>query len=54
MTAKEWNKSRNTFRKVYRNMKAAHPDWSNAKLYMVTKGQLNQNHPLNGWFAKAL
>ena len=42
MTAKEWFKAKNTFKKVYRNMKAAHPDWINAKLYMATKGQLNK------------
>ena len=42
MTAKEWNKAKNTFRKVYRNMRAAHPNWSNAKVYMATKGQLNK------------
>ena len=42
MTAKERNKAKNTFKKVYRNMKAAHPDWSNAKLYMATKGQLSK------------
>jgi len=37
MTAKEWFKAKNTF-----NMKEAHPDWSTAKLYMATKGQLNK------------
>ena len=42
MTAKEWFKAKNTFRKVYNNMKEAHPDWSTAKLYMATKGQLNK------------
>ena len=42
MTAKECNKAKNTFKKVYRNMRAAHPDWSNAKVYMATKGQLNK------------
>ena len=42
MTAKEWNKSKNTLRKVYRNMRNAHPDWSNARVYIATKGQLNK------------
>lgn len=42
MTAKELNKSKNTFRKVYNNMKTAHPDWSNARVYMATKGQLSK------------
>lgn len=42
MTAKEWSKAKNTFKKVYRNMKAAHPDWSNAKVYMATKCQLSK------------
>ena len=42
MTAKEWNKAKNTFKKVYRNMRAAHPDWTNSRVYMATKGQLNK------------
>ena len=42
MTANEWNKAKNTFKKVYRNMRAAHPDWSNAKVYMATKCQLSK------------
>ena len=41
MTAKEWDKSKNTFGKVYRNMKAAHPDWNNAN-YMTTKDQFSK------------
>ena len=42
MTAKEWFKTQNTFKKIYNSMKEAHPDWSTAKLYMATKGQLNK------------
>ena len=42
MTAKEWNKAKNTFKKVCSSMGAAHPEWSNARVYMATKGQLNK------------
>ena len=42
MTAKEYFKTQNTFKKVYANMKRVHPDWSHTRLYMATKGQLSK------------
>lgn len=42
MTAKEWNKNRNTFRKIYANVKAAHPDWSNARVYLAVKNKFSK------------
>lgn len=31
-----------TFKEVYNNLKAAHPDWNNARLYMTTKSQFRK------------
>lgn len=31
-----------TFKEVYDNLKAAHPDWNNARLYMTTKSQFRK------------
>ena len=43
MTAKEWNKSKNTFRKVYRNMRAAHPYSAlNDMFYMTIKNKFRK------------
>ena len=42
MTAKEWNKAKNTFKKVYRNMKAAHPDWNPSRLHAATKAVVDK------------
>lgn len=41
MTAKEWNKSKNTFKKVYNNVRNAHPDWSNQRVYMAVKNKFS-------------
>lgn len=41
MTAKEWNKSKNTFKKVYHNVRNAHPDWSNQRVYMAVKNKFS-------------
>lgn len=43
MTAKEWNKSKNIFRKTYNTLKANHPDWSNQRVYMATKSLVNNS-----------
>ena len=42
MTAKEWCKTRNTFRKIYANIKSAHPDWSNSRVYLATKNKFSK------------
>ena len=42
MTAKEWFKAKNTFKKVSNSMKESHPDWSHTRVYMATKGQLSE------------
>ncbi len=43
MTAKEWNISKNIFRKTYNTLKANHPDWSNQRVYMATKSLVNSS-----------
>lgn len=39
---KECTEQNLTFKEVYDNLKAAHPDWNNARLYMTTKSQFRK------------